>query len=359
MTSENETVIHSFRALHDLSKAINSTLEIDLVEEVLLQKTSQLMRSDKALLLLRNEEKQSLTIHKSFGFKSSELPANRFENIHLFDHCLVHKGSVITLEEVLSTPDRQLLHSTYPHLLEMIFAPLEIEGKASGLLGIVGSKINFSEIELEIFCSIGSQASVAMENASLHERLHSTFLHTAEALAEAINSRDPYTGGHTQRVSKYSLLLAESLNFSREEKTALHFSSILHDVGKIGIDDSILRKVGRLTAEEKRKMDDHPQIGAKILGYVEEMKEVIPGVLHHHEWFDGSGYPDGLSGDKIPLQARVIAIADAFDALTTNRPYRQASAGPDALDILELDGGSHFDPELLATFRTLQTFSKL
>lgn len=358
MTSDNETIIRSIRTLHDLPKAINSTLDITRVEEMLLQKTSQLMGSAKVVILLLDEEKRSLTIHNAFGFEPSELPPARFEDIHPFDHCIVHKGSVITLEEVLSQQDQRLLQSTCPQLLEMLFAPLEIQGKAYGLLGVVGSEQNFSKIELEIFCSIVSQAAVAMENAGLHERLHSTFVHTAEALAEAINSRDPYTGGHTRRVRNYALQLAETLGLNIEEKNALRLAAILHDIGKIGIDDAILRKVDRLTAEEKRKMNDHPRIGAKILGYVEEMKEVIPGVLHHHEWFDGSGYPDGLAGEQIPLQARIIASADAFDALTTDRPYRKASPAVEALDILALDGGSHFDPELLAIFRSRQTLPK-
>ena len=197
-----------------------------------------------------------------------------------------------------------------------------------------------------------------MENANLYQKLHKTFLHTAEALAEAINSRDPYTGGHTRRVQNYALQMAEALGLKREEKEALHLAAILHDIGKIGIDDAILRKVDRLTAGEKRKMYDHPRIGAKILGYVEEMNEVIPGVLHHHERFDGSGHPDKLAGELIPLQARIIAIADAFDALTTDRPYRRASRAVEALDILDQNSGSHFDPELLTIFRTLQTSAK-
>ncbi len=236
----------------------------------------------------------------------------------------------------------------------MLFAPLEVQGETYGLLGVAGRSESFSQIELEIFCCIGSQAAVSMENASLHARLHSTFLHTAEALAEAINSRDPYTGGHTRRVQKYSLLLADSLDLTAEEKQTLCLAATLHDIGKIGIDDNILKKGGKLTTEEKRVMNNHPRIGANILQYVDEMQEVVPGVLHHHEWFDGSGYPDGLAGEQIPLQARIIAIADAFDALTTDRPYRKATHTEEAIRVLELDAGNHFDPALLGIFSSLQ-----
>lgn len=354
MDTINQLVTQSIRTLHDLSKAINSTLDISGVEEMLLRKTSQLMGSSKVLILLLDEHKQSLTIHNSIGFDQKELQLKTFDNIHPFDHCIVHKGSVITLGELITKRDKQLLQRDSPQLLEMLFAPLEVQGETYGLLGVAGSSESFSRIELEIFCSIGSQAAVAMENAGLYARLHSAFLHTAEALAEAINSRDPYTGGHTKRVQTYSLLLADALGLTADEKETLRLAAILHDIGKIGIDDTILKKGGRLTEQERQLMNDHPLTGAKILQHVEEMREVIPGVLHHHEWFDGSGYPEGLAGAQIPLQARIIAIADAFDALTTDRPYRKASNVAEAIRVLELGADSQFDPTLLGIFRSLQ-----
>lgn len=354
MNANNKIVTQSIRTLHDLSKAINSTLDISRVEEMLLRKTAQLMVSPKVLILLLDEQKKSLSIHNSIGFAPGELPLKKLDNIQPFDHCIVHKGSVITLEELITKKDKQLLQRDCPQLLEMLFAPLEIQSESYGLLGVVGSSVSFSRIELEIFCSIGSQAAVAMENAGLYARLQTTFLHTAEALAEAINSRDPYTGGHTRRVQKYSLLLADSLGLSAEEKESLRLAAILHDIGKIGINDTILTKGGRLTAQERLIMNEHPRIGANILQHVEEMREVVPGVLHHHEWFDGSGYPDRLAGEQIPLQARIIAIADAFDALTTDRPYRKASHSEGAISVLELGADRHFDPVLLGIFRSLQ-----
>lgn len=350
MTPANELIVHSLRTLHDLAKAINSTLDIGRVEEMLLEKTARLMESDKVLVLLLEDEGQSLAIHNTLGFGPGDLPPGRFDHIASFDHCIVHKGSVITLAEILSDEDRQRLQAGYPHLLGMLFAPLEIQGQAHGLLGVTGREEDFSAIELEIFCSLGSQAAVAMENANLYTRLKNTFMHTAEALAEAVNSRDPYTGGHTRRVHTYALRLAESVHLPEQETESLRLAAILHDIGKIGIDDAILRKIDRLTPAEQGIMHDHPRIGARILGYVAEMQEVVPGVLHHHEWFDGSGYPEGLAGEQIPLAARIIAIADAFDALTTDRPYRRASSPAEALDIMARDSGNHFDPRLLKIF---------
>lgn len=350
----SESVIESIRTLHDVSKAVNSALDVALVEDMILRKTSLLMRSDKVLILLLDKEKKVLSIHNSLGFKPSELPPHQFADVRSFDHCIVHKGNVITLGEVLSSKDLRLLEHDWPHLFRMIFAPLEIQGEAYGLLGTIGHAKSYSEIDLEIFCSLGSQAAMAMENASLYERLHSAFLGTVEALAEAVGSRDPYTGGHAKRVQDQAVRLAREMALSEEEIETLRLSAILHDIGKIGIDDAILRKSGKLTEEEKRQMNEHPRIGAKILSSAEEMAVVVPGVLHHHEWYDGSGYPDGLKGLAIPLHARIIAIVDAFDALTTNRPYRQALPVNKTLDVLDLHSGSHFDPDLLKIFRLLQ-----
>ncbi|MEN8233252.1 MAG: HD domain-containing phosphohydrolase [Thermodesulfobacteriota bacterium] len=348
---ENE-IVDSLRNLHDLSKAINSSLRIEEVMEIICSKTARLMKADKVLLLVLDEKKSTLTINNKLGFINSDLPVKQFHNIQSFDHCIVHKGTVITMDEVLAADQHQSLRQTMPFLFDMLFAPLEIQGEPYGLLGVNGEPHEFSPAELEIFCSLGSQAAIAMENANLYQKLHKTFLHTAEALAEAINSRDPYTGGHTRRVGQYAMELAAALELPEDQIESLRLAAILHDIGKIGIDDAILRKSGVLSEEEMQKMKTHPDIGAKILGFVNEMQDVIPGVQHHHEWFDGKGYPSGMRGGEIPLIARIIAIADAFDALTTDRPYRKALEKEAALQIMADDEGKHFDPNLVSVFRS-------
>lgn len=153
-----------------------------------------------------------------------------------------------------------------------------------------------------------------------------------------------------KRVVGYSLKLAEVLDLSDKERENVRFAAILHDIGKIGIDDAILRKGGALNSGEEVMMKEHPGIGARILEHVEEMEGVIKGVRCHHERFDGKGYPDKLKGKDIPIQARIIAIADAFDALTTDRPYRKAIDVDTALERLKDGGGSHFDPSLVGKF---------
>ncbi|GAB4336733.1 MAG: HD domain-containing protein [Desulfobulbaceae bacterium] len=347
---KEERIVQSLRVLHDVSKAINSTLDITEVEEMILERTSALMQSSQVLILLLDESKKNLILHRQKGMDGMVEGRTCFQDIRPFDHCIVHKGTVITLAEVLSPEDMERYGERMAFLFDMFFAPLEIRGEAYGLIGISGKPHEFSVVELEIFCSLGSQAAIAMENANLYGRLRDTFLHTSEALAEAVNSRDPYTGGHTRRVQEYALLLAERIGMDDQERESLRLAAILHDIGKIGIDDAILRKGGALDEEERNRMKEHPDIGARILAHVSEMTDVLPGVRHHHERYDGSGYPEGLSGEKIPLAARVIAIVDAFDALTTDRPYRKRLSHGNALALLRNDAGTHFDPALLDFF---------
>jgi len=346
----DKNIIDSLKSLHGLSKAINSTLNIDEVVELVLEKTSKLMGADKVLILCLEKNENILNIYSSFGFEKGEFWVDKFYNVSSFDHCIVHKGKVITLSEVLPEADYREFLKTMPFLSDMLFAPLEIKGEAVGLLGVLNHSREFSQMELEIFCSLGSQVAIAMENANLYKKLKAAFLHTSEALAEAINSRDPYTGGHVRRVVYYSIKLADEIDLTDKEKENLRLSAILHDIGKIGIDDAILRKGGDLSFEEELKMRKHPDIGAKILGFAGEMKDVIPGVRHHHERFNGSGYPDGIKGRDIPVQARIIAITDAYDALTTKRPYRGAIEKDAALEKLRKSAGTQFDPFLVEKF---------
>src|SRR4030067_461499 len=346
---ENE-IIDSLRSFHDISKAINSSLDIDEVMKLILDKTSILMTTDKVLILLLDRDKMVLSIYKSLGFDEDELKVKSFRDVRLFDHCIVRRGKVLGIEDVIQEKDYRELSNVMPVFLHMVFVPLGIKGHVLGLLGVLDNKEGISEIKLEVFCALGSQAAVAIVNASLYKRFRDAFLHTAESLAVAIDSRDPYTGGHTRRVEDYSVRLADHLNLSKQEKEELRLAAILHDIGKIGIDDTILRKGAALSEDEELMMKGHPEIGARIRGSVEEMRNIIPGVRYHHERFDGKGYPEGLKGEEIPLYARIISIADAYDSLTTDRPYKKAVDRDAALEEIAKDKSLRFDPFIVDTF---------
>ena len=175
-------------------------------------------------------------------------------------------------------------------------------------------------------------------------------LQTVIMLANVIETRDPYTAGHLERVRRLSLNLAFALNWNTEDLAILEFGAILHDIGKIVVPSQVLKKTGPLTKEEWILMRQHPEIGAKMLEGVDHLRAAVPYVLNHHEWWNGSGYPSGIKAEKIPREGRLLAIADAFDAMTSNRPYHSSMPVVDALDELARYRGIYFDPEMVDVF---------
>jgi putative two-component system response regulator len=178
----------------------------------------------------------------------------------------------------------------------------------------------------------------------------SAHLQTVIMLANVIEARDPYTAGHLERVRRLALNLAFALEWTNEEIVILEFGAILHDIGKIIVPSRVLKKTGPLNEEEWKLMRQHPEVGAKMLEGVDHLKAASPYVFYHHEWWNGSGYPMGLSGDKIPREGRLLAIVDAFDAMTTNRPYRISMMAKDAFEELRKNRGIYFDPDMVDVF---------
>jgi putative nucleotidyltransferase with HDIG domain len=202
--------------------------------------------------------------------------------------------------------------------------------------------------------TISSQASVAIENANLYNELLSLYLHTIESLAAAIDAKDSYTHGHSRRVMDYSIAIAAALGMEKTNLNTLRHTALLHDIGKIGISEAILQKPGKLTNEEFDYIKGHPVVGAHILESIEFLKEVRMQMKHHHEKYDGSGYPDGLKGEEIPLGARIIAVADTYDAMTSTRSYRRGLEHQLAVEEIARCSGTQFDPEIVAVFLKIE-----
>ncbi|HKS29423.1 MAG TPA: HD domain-containing phosphohydrolase [Pyrinomonadaceae bacterium] len=206
-------------------------------------------------------------------------------------------------------------------------------------LGDLGESFNIMTDQVERF--INDLQRAADENREL-------FIGTVKALAAAIDGKDPYTRGHSERVSRISVAIAQRLDMPDDEVENIRVSALLHDVGKIGIDDNILKKPAALTADEFEIMKQHPQKGFKIMSQIPAMKDFLPGMYMHHEMVDGKGYPQGLKGDEIPMQARIVAVADTFDAMTTDRPYQKAMKFEDALGLIKKFVGSRYDESVVA-----------
>jgi len=183
-----------------------------------------------------------------------------------------------------------------------------------------------------------------------YRQLQKAHLDSVKALAEVIEAKDPYTRGHSDRVRKMSLKLSMCLGIDKERLEKLEYGALLHDIGKIGIKDKVLQKQSPLEPEEYQYVQEHPLIGVKILEGMDFFREVIPMVRHHHEKFDGSGYPNGLAGEAIPLEARIIAVSDAFDAMTSARPHRSMMPLVDVLMEMERGKGTQFDPQMVEIF---------
>lgn len=182
------------------------------------------------------------------------------------------------------------------------------------------------------------------------QQLQQAYLETIRMLAASVEARDPYTGGHLERVTRYCLVTARQLGWKGEQVTQIEMAAILHDIGKINIDDAILRKPSPLTDDEWTQMRVHPVIGAQILSGISFLGPIVPYVRHHHERFDGGGYPDGLAGQEIPIGSRLIAVADSFDAMTSTRPYRKGRPAHEAIEEIRKFAGVQFDPDVVAAF---------
>ncbi len=210
-----------------------------------------------------------------------------------------------------------------------------------------------TSVDMKLIEGATRLTEVAIANSALYEEQQAFFLGTIEALSSAIDAKDPYTCGHSQRVSELSLKLAQTIGLSPAECETIRISGLVHDIGKIGVPESVLLKTSRLTDKEFGAIKLHPEIGHRILRGIPMFDDALPGVLHHHERWDGRGYPVGLAGTDIPLIARIIGVADAFDAMSSSRTYRSAMDRAKVIGEIKANAGSQFDPELSAAFLTL------
>jgi putative nucleotidyltransferase with HDIG domain len=208
----------------------------------------------------------------------------------------------------------------------------------------------FTPEDLNLADAMAANVSAGIESAQLLQKREELFLNLITLLAQAVELRDDYTGGHTDRVTKYAEMLAREMSLSKSDLNWIRLGTPLHDIGKIGIDDAILRKPGALTPAEFKIMQTHTVKGAVILGTIPDLAPVIPIVRSHHERWDGKGYPDGLTGQNIPRLARIVAVADTFDAMTSDRPYRKGMTSEIAFAEVEKQGGKQFDPECASAF---------
>ncbi len=234
----------------------------------------------------------------------------------------------------------------------MLCVPLLVNDQCIGAFQLLNKKSgeHFNDDDLYLAQLLAGQIAVALDNARLYQEKKKTLTHTALALADVIEMRDEYTGGHVQRVIDYSMVMGKAMGLDEDTLETLQLSAALHDIGKIAVPDRVLNKQGPLDKEEFESMKRHPETGTKMLLETRILQQIIPGMRHHHERWDGRGYPDKLVGEQSPLQARIIAVADTFDAMTSNRPYRKGLALPVAIEELKKNSGTQFCPASVTAF---------
>jgi putative nucleotidyltransferase with HDIG domain len=230
--------------------------------------------------------------------------------------------------------------------------PIVVKGRLTGLLA-AGGKIGGGEYSVAdrlMLSSLCHLAATGLQNARLFRELQETYLSTVRALINTLEAKHPYTHGHTERVARYTAAIAHAMNLPEEERERILFGAVLHDIGKMGVQDEILDKPSSLSEDEWKVIRNHPIVGANIISRMKFLCGVADLVRYHHERLDGRGYPEGLEGEAIPLGARIIAVADAFDAITTGRSYKDAEGWGKALETLESKADTHFDREVVSHF---------
>jgi len=348
-----EKKIKELSMLFEVSRTITSTLDLDNVLELIVSISGQLMDAKVAFLRLLNENTGELMIKASYGMPDNYLKTRRLRGNEGIPGEVIRTKepvAVFNIAESDLVKDKSYLRSL--GLVSIISVPLIVRDKAMGVISCFFHKYHhFSQSEITLLQTLASHAAISIENAKLYGDMQKNYTSTITALSAAIDAKDHYTHGHSKNVMEYSVAIAQELKLSKDEIETIRFAGLLHDIGKIGISEVILQKKGSLSDEEFDVISSHPKLGMAIMDEVDFLKKIAPLTYHHHEKFDGTGYPDHLKGDDIPLGARILTLADSFDVMTTSRVYKIALSFEDAMSEIEKCSGTQFDPKVVDAFK--------
>lgn len=348
------------KSLLRITTLLNSSLDVNYVKNKTIEGITALVDAEVGSLLLLDEQTEELYFEVALGEKGAKVKEIRLKIGEGIAGTVAKDRKSYIIDDVTKDPRffKKADEKSGFVTKSIMCSPLIHKGKLLGVIQAINKKNGgaFTEDDLRLFESFADIVSISIENANLYQRLKETFFDTSFALAEAVEKRDPYTGGHVKRVTEYCLAVGEEMGLNEEDKERLYIAAVLHDIGKIGIDDAILRKPAPLVPEEIAQMKKHPQIGLEILSKVKHLSDTIVGTFSHHESYDGKGYPNGLKGEEIPLLGRIIAVCDTFDAMTSDRPYRKGLDDEVAINELKKFAGIQFDPKVVDAF--VKAFNK-
>lgn len=303
-----------------------------------------LVEAEKGLLLSRNDEDgdSDLDLLASLGFENDPEHSSIAQR---FACEVIDKDATIRED---NAPDGD--HPADHEIENLVAIPIYMHDQFNGVVVCVNREGGFEGLDDEVLLALGDHAGAILNNARLRGDLRNAYVSTIRLIADALEAKDPFLRKHSDEVSGYVAAVGDRLGMDRRRREELLFASLLHDVGKIGISERILLKPGKLTPEERSVIELHPRIGYRLVHQVPALREIAPAILHHHERFDGSGYPQGLRGEQIPLEARIIAVADSFSAMTSDRPYQKGMSIPEACAELKRCAGDQFDPKVVRIF---------
>ncbi len=342
----------------EVATSISSTLNLDRLLEKIMKITKSTIGVEACSILLRDGEMGDLKFTLVLGEKADMLKDIRIKPGQGIAGWVLEKGIPTIINDVQSdprffkTPDEK----TGFHTKSMIAAPLIDKHEIIGVIQVINKSNgeDFDERDKATLLTMSGQMAVALKNAQLVGDLDELYLGTVRSLSSAIDAKSPWTAGHSERVTKYALLIGKKMGLSSKELKDLEIAAILHDIGKIGTDEQILDKPGKLTKEEYDIVKRHPARGVEMLSHINQLTYLAPAVKHHHEHFDGTSYPDQLKGEAIPIFARIISAADTYDAMRADRPYRKGRSMDFIIDEFKRTSGTQFDPviveSMLATF---------
>ncbi len=340
-------------ALVSITEKLTRLRELEVLYPLVVDEILRVLPAERIVLLQAAEDGE---LEAKIAHDTQD-PGGRVEiSQTIVDEVVTHRQCVLSADAMVDESFDLSESIVIQEIRSVLCVPIEVDEDLLGVLYLdtPGRESLFTEEDLHFVSGIAGAAAVAITNALALEQVRATglelnhaYLSMLAVLANAIEARDRYTIGHTWRVARFAQAIARRLGWDEDKLQEIEVGGMLHDIGKIGVPDSILTKPGRLSAEEQELMELHPQIGARMLRGVASLSSVQPYVLHHHERFDGAGYPDRLEGEGIPAEARLLAVADAFDAMTSTRPYRPGFDPEVALSELRREAGRQFDPKIV------------
>ncbi len=357
--------VHELGSLYEFGQAVSTSLRLEDVVRLVIHTVPTAVHAQAIWVFLWDEVEERLVMQHAGDAAGSARVEIKYRAGEGLVGWVFIEGRPAIVGDVNSDPrwkqEAEHEEATLGFRVKDVLAVPMIHGKK--VLGVLlainrqqGRK--FSETDQSLFSALAGQTAIAIENATLFEDVRAISVATISSLATAIDARDPYTRGHSEDVTRIVVHLARELGWHGADLEMLEFAALLHDVGKIAVPDDILRKPVELVPDEWNVIYLHPYHSAQILRPVEPLRKIIPWIYHHHERWDGAGYPDRLKGEAIPEGARIIAVVDAFNAITTNRPYHKALSEKEALDEIERNAGKQFDPTIVKAFMKIMNPGK-